>query len=225
MISASSLLQSRSSLPLRLAIYLLLQALILGSYILLVESAAHQRLGEIELTDLLKEDRWLEWSQVGVLTLGIVLMLGAFRRGQPPLHTILALLPMLAVLRELDSFAEEYVFNDAHLVAMLLPAGGICWILWSARDNLRREIPAFVSRPGFFLMLMGSAFVILYAQLLGRRDIWKFLANPRMLSQSKRFIEEGLELMGYVVILCGLFEERFFGARPEAPSDRTETAA
>lgn len=191
----------------------------LAAYVWVAERAAAGQLGSVDLSGLLRENRWLEWIQIGLLGVLAVGCLGAFRAGQPVLHRALCLMLMAAVFRELDSFLEGNLFENAHTVGMGLILTALVALCIVGRDSLKREIPSFLNRPSFYLMLFGAMLVVVYAQILGQREIWRTF-SPDLLSESKRYIEEGLEFMGYLVIGCGVFEERFFGAlpNPEDPS-------
>ena len=79
------------------------------------------------------------------------------------------------------------------------------------RDGLAAKLVAFCSRPRFYLNIFGVVMGCLYAQILDQREVWDLLAREEYGSESKRFVEEALELMGYILIACGVVEERFFG--------------
>lgn len=201
----------RTAPLLRLFLYLLIQAVFLVLYALALQKASMGRLGSIDLEGLLRENRWLEWFQISLLCVVALMCVGAFRAGEPALHRLLALLALFAVARELDSFLEKLLFDRAHWIPMGLAVAAIVAVAAPARGELAHDLPLFFGRPGFYLMLFGFALVVLYAQVLGQREIWEAF-QPKYESEAKRFVEEGLEFMGYVVIGCGVLEERFFGA-------------
>lgn len=186
-----------------------MQALALSLYVEVVRRAGVGELGSMDLEGLVRENRALEWVQVGLLGLIAALCSGSFRPGQPPLHRLLALFAIFATFRELDSLLEDVLFERAHWIGMGAALGGIGFILATGGAGLRSDISGFLHRPGFFLMVFGVSFVVIYGQILGQREIWKIL-TPDLVSESKRFIEEGLETAGYLIIGCGVVEERFF---------------
>lgn len=181
-------------------------------YVEVIERAGYRELGGLELDDILRENRWLEWIQIGLLLVTALLGAGAFASGQPVLHRLLVLAAVFAMCRELDSFLEDLAFDGLHTMLMGAVLIAMAAVAWPGRDELRRAVPEFLKRPGFYMMFFGLMLVAIYAQIFGQRGVWELLA-PDDTSEAKRFVEEGLELAGYLLIGCGVFEERFFGAR------------
>lgn len=214
--------RSRYFIP-RIIFYIVLQGLVLGAYTRVVEFAGLGKLGDIDLRGLLREDKILEFLELGILALTALLGLGAAKRGQPSLHRIFALLVIFAMCRESDDIWEHFFFEDAHHIPMGIINLCVLYVAVKNRRELAVTIPGFFSRPGSLLMLFGLLLVIVYAQMLGQRDIWKILA-PSTTTEAKRFVEEGLEFMGYFNILLGLLEERFFsGPRNRRAAIEAET--
>ena len=60
---------------------------------------------------------------------------------------------------------------------------------------------------------------LVFAQVFGQRDFWKLVAHNEFRSTAKRLVEEGLECGGYLLILFGLVEERFFPRMRDDLSD------
>ncbi len=188
-------------------------------YVEVIERAGYRELGGLKLDDVLRENRWLEWIQIGLLLVTALLGAGAFASGQPVLHRLLVFAALFAMCRELDSFLEDLAFDGFHTMLMGAVSIAMAAVAWPGRDELRIAIPEFLNRPGFYMMFFGLMLVAVYAQIFGQRGAWELLA-PDDTSEAKRFVEEGLELAGYLLIGCGVFEERFFGARrAKAPTD------
>lgn len=207
-------------LVLRLMGYLILQVIILATYVRLVDLAEFDQLGDIGLEELLRENELLEWVQISTLIAILALSAGSLRRNQPALHRLLFFAAFMALFRELDSFLGDFV-DESHRIGII--AGGIGGLAtaWIGRSELPDQIAGFLSRPGLYLLLWGASFVTIYSQLMGQREIWDFFAHEEIANLAKRFVEEGLEFMGYIVIACGVFEERFFGLKSSAPTSTT----
>jgi hypothetical protein len=199
-------------LLLRLAAYLAIQGVVIALYAEAVMRAGVNALGGIEVPQLLDENAIVEWTQAGVLACIWILGLGAFRRGEPTIHRVLALLAVFAMFRELDALLKDLMFDRAHHGFMWVTFFAIMTTIWLGRHNFLSELPGFLTRPGFPFMFWGILLVVLYAQIMGQRGLWRFLA-PNDVSAAKRFVEEGLELMGYVNVALGFVEERFFSGR------------
>lgn len=206
--SRSSLLIPRRFYWLRLSIYLILPGTAVAILAWVLQRAGMSQSTELELRLILKEDHWLEWIQFGFLILGSMLCWGAFRPGEPMFHRFLAILPLLLALRELDAFLGGLFFEDAYKLLLLPATLAMCLFIWTDRVEFRQAFFAFSVRPGFYLIAFGLSFVVIYAQFFGQRETWYLLGERAWCA--KRFVEEGLELIGYMLLTCGLFEERFF---------------
>jgi hypothetical protein len=216
-------------LPVRLLIYFLVQGVILAVYAEATMQADEDELAGIDLKELLKENAILEWAQAGLLAVIVTLGLGAFRRGEPVIHRVLVLMAAFAMFRELDSFLKDLLFKRSHHIFMGLIFWGAAAVVWRRREEFVGQLAGFLGRPGFPFMFFGVVLVVLFGQILGQRDIWKALA-PDKVSLAKRFVEEGLEFMGYVSIAIGFVEERFVSGRkanlnPHAPNVERKTEA
>lgn len=196
----------------RLILYIVIQGLALSGYVWYVIESGRERLGDISLDRLLRENGFLEFIQIGILVLIALMCVSAFGKNRPALHRLLFLCAIIGIFRELDSFLESALFENAHTLHMLAGVVILVSVAFRNRAELRLDIPEFILRPGFFLMLAGFTMIAVYAQILGQRDAWVILA-PDLTSETKRFIEEGIEFMGYIVIAFGIVEERFFSCR------------
>lgn len=186
----------------------------------LVRRALDGELGEWAAEDILREGRPLEWIQVSVLALAFGAGVGCFRRGGSPLHRILCLLLLGALCRELDSFWGDLIYEGFHFVPAALVLIGSLYLMSTRWAQFTTSFDEFQRRPSFLLFLFGGVLAGVIAQSLGVRDIWKLLA-PEETTIAKRFVEEGLELPGYLFLLFGMLEERLYGG---AGGRRSENA-
>jgi hypothetical protein len=191
--------------------YAAIQTGVAAAYTWAVYTSGREGLGGMDLADLLKENRFLEWVQIGVLVAAGAVCWPALRRRGFALHGILGLLLLAATFRELDSFLNDVLFDDAEKVLMFSALGAAALVFFLRFAEARDQVIRFSDRHGFFLLFFGAMLVTVFAQFFGQRELWKLLANPKLTSEAKRFVEEGLEFMGYLVIACGVIEERFFG--------------
>ena len=66
-------------------------------------------------------------------------------------------------------------------------------------------------------MLFGAALLLGYAQAFGDRELFRMLA-PEQTRAAKRFVEEGLEMLGYLWLLFAAVEERWSTRASAYPS-------
>lgn len=192
---------NRDRFPLRFFAYLLVSLVLLA----LIWQAV-MRIGP---RPILKENCFVEWFEVALL---LVVCGALWLHGPGIIYRCLGGLALLAVFREIDSFSEKVLFEDAY--KYLLGAGVMVLGIYAARNRLVlwEEWGRFVTRPGFLLMLAGLFVAAGWAQFFGKRSIWRLLQGTNV-SESKRWAEEVMELLGYYLILCGVIEERIFRRR------------
>ncbi|MHC5009448.1 MAG: hypothetical protein ACYTG6_00680 [Planctomycetota bacterium] len=204
MTSTTTETDARLPAALRLLAYVVVQAVALLAYLY-----AMANVGADGANAFLNEGGPMEWIEVAILGLGALVLLGAFRAGEPILHRLLFLLVIMALARELDGVLEGNFFRKAHRWIMVPVA--VALVAWAARRR-RAVVPqvlAFLTRPAFAYFVFGALLAMLYAQFLGQTFVWRSLAED-MQESAKRFVEEGLEAAGYLWILCGVLEERVF---------------
>ena len=197
------------TLLVRVAIYAAVIVLAAWGYMRAVEAALGGRDGGAART-LLAEGGLLETLQVALLGLAFAMAVSPRPRPRLVVHLLMALLLAAALVRELDDRLAQLLFRHAHRVLMvgLLVAAAA---LGAARNGrLREQVPALLRRPGFYLLLFGTLLVGSFAQVLGSTPIWQALTVDEPASRiAKRFVEEGLEALGYLTFALAVFDARF----------------
>lgn len=204
-------LSDRALLP-RLAAYLAVVAVAAWGYVRAVREA-------LDAPDLeparafLAEGGVLEWLQVVLLALAFLVALSPVPRPRHLLDVLLALLLAVALVRELDDHLMRLLFRHVHRVLMVALLVSIAAIAFARRARLQASLPAFLGRPGFYLLLFAALIAGSLAQVLGSTEVWRTLSSDEAASRiAKRFVEEGLESISYLLIALGVFEERCFRA-------------
>jgi hypothetical protein len=194
----------------------------LGAYVVAValcQAAIGIAVRRTHWTVVLWEGGFVEQAQFAVLV-GVCLGFLAAARRSPPrvgLYLALAWLALCAAFRESDYLPVYRVLPTSEL---RLAAGlaGLAAIALLARRTLPAEARALAGRPACLLLVLGAALVLLWAQILGDRAVWRLLYAEY--AAGARLVEEGLELSGYVILLCAVLEEHLDLARPDAPGAR-----
>ena len=160
---------------------------------------------------LLAEGGLLETAQVVLLALAFVIAVSPVPRPRQVLDLLLGMLVAVALARELDDQLMRLLFRHVHrvlMVALLLAAVALAF---ARRERLRALLPGFLRRPGFYFFFFAALLAGSLAQVLGSTDVWRALVQDEAASRmAKRFIEEGLEAIAYLLIVLGVFEERCF---------------
>jgi len=190
-------------LPVRVAVYMLVCALMLLAVVHGVQAYGPRR--------ILRENGVLECIQISLLAITAgMLFLRARRAGGPgrALWLLLATLAVVGCIRELDEVLVELRFLRKRVPYILcLLALSYCI---ARRRAVIEEIRSFMTRPVATLMVIG-AMVVLWGEFLGHRQLWKSFGRWYDSGMAKRLIEEGLEACGYVLILAGSVEENIIG--------------
>ena len=212
----------RIFLTVRLVAYFSLQLLVLGVYNRLTRWAAIR--GKDELYWWFGEHGFVEWTQFSLLLGSSVLCWGAFWQGGA-VFRILALATLFAAVREIHHLLQGIFFGNVDKILFANITLATVWVAWRGREELAASIPGLLRRPGFYFMFFGLALVTVYAQVLGDHDTWASLVAIAPIPANEsgrawRFVEEGLELMGYLLIAIGVLEERLGGPSAHFPPDR-----
>jgi hypothetical protein len=214
--------QGPAGLYLRLPVYIALQAFVLALYAYASIRIGKGEMGDLTLERFLRENGVVEGFQIALIGISMLALTGCLRASQPATHRLMLMLLGIPLLREMDALAEQVAVTDAHHVPIAMLTLATLLMAWFTRRRLLAELPGLIRRPGFYFMLFGLLLIAFYAQILGQRDVWRELSLERT-SVAKRFVEEGLEMMGYLCILMGITEERLFRSEPgEHPPAATD---
>lgn len=153
----------------------------------------------------LAEGATIEWLQVGVLCAAFVLFVaGPARRGT--LGVIFALAVLATLAREFDAILEDVLWEDAHRVFMIVLGLIAAAVALRPKGRLHLQLQDFIGSSAFWLMLFGFTLVVIHGLVLGQTTVWLPNSAQGFDRINKRFVEEGLELCGYVWVLFGAFE-------------------
>ncbi len=201
-------------LVLRCALYIVAPAVLLEAYVL----AAQRGYGKL----LTQEHSALEQLQVACLLISSLLLHAAARRraDMRQLLAFLSLLPLVAVLRELDDVLEEWAFDDTWEALAGLLLLYLAYKVWRDFAALRRQAGAFACTRAFGFFLCGFITAMVFSRLMGQKVLWRAVLEGHQLYRGpKRIIEEWCEQLGYFMILFGAIEACVW-ARSRPPSSR-----
>jgi hypothetical protein len=140
----------------------------------------------------------------------IGLSYGAFALTRPNDRTVYGLLAIAAfftIERELHYhpfLRETWVLVVKYSAEIVLIGGTVL----AARRTIEPQFWRLARRPAFSLLLIGFAVVTLWAQVLGQGKVWRTIEPDREFG--RRYVEEYLELAGYLLILASVVEEGLY---------------
>lgn len=124
----------------------------------------------------------------------------------------------LGVIREADAFLDKAVFQGAYKIPAAL-IGALALIrAYRKRAMLAEQLARWLATPSFAVTASGVFVVLVYAQIVGQKELWQALMGASYLRPVKDVVEEMQELIGYFLIFFGAVESYLFACA----SDRSE---
>lgn len=141
-----------------------------------------------------------------LVTALIFLAAGRLDRVRAPFVCLLASLLFCAVIRESDYFLDVLICRHAWKFFV-----GVLFVFISlhVRRNFKSIVESltdFMCQPCFGVLMSGLLVLVVFSRLFGYGDLWKELIEGRLYRVVKTIVEEGVELMGYFLILISAFE-------------------
>lgn len=103
------------------------------------------------------------------------------------------------MIRELDAVWDLVADGLWQYLVALVASSGLIYSLLDWREMLRGMARLLVSRDGL-LLTWGLVLLLVYSRLLGMGLLWRGLLDEQYLRTFKNAVEEGTELLGYVLV-------------------------
>ena len=107
-------------------------------------------------------------------------------------------------IREWDAVFDDIIFHGGWKYIAIPTAIGFTF--WALREGLQKvwdDLADFMSSKSYDIIVTGLIIVLVVSRLLGNRAVWMLMSGPDFKYVFKTFIEEGVELLGYMVIFAG----------------------
>jgi len=191
----------------RLFVYALTTALVFQSVVVIATSGYADLLGS-------------EYGPVECLQFFLALTAGsilfAAARASDATATLLkvtALVAWFAAAREADRFLTDLVFSDANKIVMTMVALVAALVAIRGRHSIGAELAKFLTTSGFYLLFCGWLVIVVYAQIIGQKELWQAVMGDSYLRAAKNTLEELPELLGYLLLVFGSIETWVFERR------------
>ena len=166
-----------------------------------------------DLGNQFTESSFAEISQTVMLLVSLMFLwkiraMGVYRHGVVLMFAFL----LASLIREQDSMLDA-VFDDLWqwLVALVLvPA-----VVFLVRYRLRvlDECYRYMQQMSFGLFLGGFVTVYVFSRLMGRGIFWEAILKAQYIYEIKSTVEEGIETLGYALMLLAIVELWFWARR------------
>lgn len=106
-------------------------------------------------------------------------------------------------IREWDAVFDDISHGVWKYIAIPTAIG---FTLWALREGLQKvfdDLAEFMSSKSYDIIVAGLIIVLVVSRMLGSKAIWMLMSGPDFKYVFKTFIEEGMELLGYMVIFAG----------------------
>ena len=114
---------------------------------------------------------------------------------------------MIALIREMDAFLENNLFDKAWQVLALVVILPTLWFVCKNFNKLMDQFYGIFNTFSFGLMFSGTIIVHVFARLFGRDSVWiAMMTEEKYVRTVKDVAEEGIELLGYAIALMGVIE-------------------
>jgi len=158
--------------------------------------------------DDLAENSFTEWAaeiQLMVMICLLIFMIRSNRDGRSFL-SLLAGCMLIMLIREFNNFFADYIFEGSCTLLIVVAAVTTGYFFFKNRHEILRGATAFIRSPGFGWFTCGSAAVFIFSRLFGLPVLWHLILHDNYVRIAERFVEEGIELLGYSCMLIGVVE-------------------
>ena len=163
-------------------------------FVILITSIDIQALGHIP------ENSLTERTQETLLAISILLFLYRARQEKATgLYLVVGLL-LCMLIREWDAFFDN-IFHGAWKFIALPTA--LFFIYLSLKKGLTaacQHLASFFNTPAYHLLFAGLIIVLVISRIIGMRFMVHIISGPHFSQGIKSFLEEGTELLGYIII-------------------------
>lgn len=120
--------------------------------------------------------------------------------------TLLAALMAMMFVRESDSLLDTYVFDGAWQTVVGVIFISVLLFLWGRFSAIYASLKAYSEQPSFGTFLAGFITILAFSRLMGRGSFWQAVMGDSYMRVVKNIVEEGIETLGYTLILISAIE-------------------
>lgn len=120
--------------------------------------------------------------------------------------TLLAALMAMMFIRESDSLLDTYVFDGAWQTVVCIILISVMIFLWGQFTAIYASIKVYSQQPSFGTFLAGFITLVAFSRLMGRGSFWQAVMGDSYMRLVKNIVEEGIETLGYTLILISAAE-------------------
>ena len=119
---------------------------------------------------------------------------------------LLATLTAMMFVREFDTYLDMYVFDGAWQAIVYSILACIFVYLITKRGPIFSSIQAYSQTPSYGICLSGLVTLLAFSRMMGKGAFWHSIMGDSYVRVVKNIVEEGIETLGYTLILISAFE-------------------
>lgn len=139
-------------------------------------------------------------------------MVAVIRPPERALALLFAGMATTALIREAD-YVLDKVFDGLWQVLVTVTLAATIAAVLRFRAGFHEAVRRFTAQPAFGLMLSGFLVVFVFSRLYGEDSTWLRIMADAYERSVKNFAEEGVELLGYTLIMLAAMEFLYFSWR------------
>lgn len=179
----------------------LYSAMMIGLYLVMIYDAQHPtstgKFGEICATEALQE--------LFLMSLGFMFIIAGRReRELAPVSGLISLFFFMASIRELNNLIPFWFYLTLPLILLF------CLFLYRDRKSLIQSITSFLKIPSLPWFMAGFLVTFIFSRFFGKKVFWSALTDGDYNRWIKNAAEEGMEMVGYMLLLIGGIEMLLF---------------
>lgn len=120
--------------------------------------------------------------------------------------TLLAALMAMMFVRESDSLLDTYVFDGAWQAVVGVIFISTMLFLLGRFSSIYASIKAYSQESSFGTFLAGFITMLAFSRIMGRGSFWQAVMGDSYMRLVKKIVEEGIETLGYTLILISAVE-------------------
>lgn len=120
--------------------------------------------------------------------------------------TLLGALSAMMFVRESDSLLDSYVFDGAWQTIVSVIFVCVVIYLWGRFSSIYASLKEYSQQPSFGTFLAGFVTIMAFSRLMGRSSFWQAVMGDSYIRLVKNIVEEGIETLGYTLILISAIE-------------------
>lgn len=120
--------------------------------------------------------------------------------------TLLGALLAMMFVRESDSLLDQYVFDGAWQTVVGIIFVCVLVFLWGRFSSIYASLKEYSLQSSFGTFLAGFVTILAFSRMMGRGSFWQAVMGDSYMRLVKNIVEEGIETLGYTLILISAIE-------------------